>query len=63
MDVIKKYEITQYNMEIAISAYAYTIARADKKDEVCVALNKGFKLFRRKMNNVDRREYRRIFKV
>lgn len=54
LDVIKKYGITQSEMETAISAWAYTIAREeDERDEVCDALHKGYILYRRKMENVD----------
>jgi len=64
LDVIKKYGITQSEMETAISAWAYTIAREeDERDEVWKALNNGFRLFRRRMMNVDVQKFREIFKV
>ena len=60
-DIIKKYGITSNEVRQAILAWAYTIAR--ERDEVFNALNQGFKLFRRKMTNVNEQEFRRIYNI
>jgi len=63
LDVIKKYGITQSEIETAISAWAYTIAREDERDKVWEALNNGFRLFEQRMMKVDVQKFREIFKV
>jgi len=62
--VIKKYGITQTQMEDAILALAYTFAKQDEdEDEVARVLKKGFKLLLRRMTGVDPEKFRKIFKV
>ena len=60
-DIIKKYGITSNEVRQAILAWAYTVAKETERDEVWNALNEGFKLFRRKMTNVNEQELRRIY--
>ena len=62
-DIIKRYELTSDDVKQAILAWAYTFAKADEKDDVSIALNNGFKLFRRKMMNVDKEELKRIYEI
>jgi len=63
LDVIKKYGLTSDDIEQAISAWAYTFANTDYRDEIFAALNHAFKLFRWRMTNVNPQKFRKIYNI
>lgn len=62
-DIIRKHEIPSKDIKNAILAWAYIFAKEKERDGVFDALNKGFMLFRRKMQNINEQELRKIYGV